>query len=942
MRLRPAVAATAAALAAVLGMPPPAAFAADPATVLYVAGKSASCSDSGQGGQAAPFCTIAAAAAVVLPGQTVRIAPGSYPEQVDVRRSGTPGHPIRFVGDWTAGWTNTTPRVSVMGSHWPSDQPLTHAFTLTGVHDVELRELYLESKEEAVTVTDSSAVTLDRLYVQGKWGAQTGGVSVSGASSDVTVSRNQVLHGNGVTIGAGVLRAVVTTNDIGNSRTGIAVTDAPGTVVTGNTVTGSEDSGIVLAGASTGAVVENNVLVRNAAAGHPGTAQLDVGAGSVTGTKADYNLVADEGDGGYRWAGTAYRLPAFRAATGQGAHDTAETGNTIGGPVPSLPREGSPAIDSGDPSAPGLPDTDQSGRPVIDDPKVPNAPGGGVRDRGAYERYGMDYVSLFTDVSQGPYPLTVKANASVRNDWTSDQPTTYTFDFGDGSAPVTSTEGTVPHTYTAKGEHQVTVTATDGFGQRLTTLGDAYGAYGATVSVRDPAPVKAALWPTNPAGDFRFDLLAGQSSSPWPITSYAFDFGDGSPVQTNTYSSASHLYAAPGTYTASLTVTDSAGRTDRTTAKVTPGFAPAGFVPVAPKRVYDTRDPANDPGASGNQPFRPGERREIKAGIPAGATAAVVNITATGATTATHLDTSTIGGAGGQTSSINIGPGETVANLVTVPITSSGDTRNLGLKNHDGTVHVVIDLYGYYLPQSVDGYAPTPATRIADTRQSGAKLGPGASLPLKVAGSAGVPSGAKAVALNLTATEPTAAGFLAVRPGGQSGRPATSSLNFAPGRTVANQVIVPLGPDGTVEVYNNDGSTHVIADVIGYYGADAKGRFTAVVPVRLQDTRNAPYQALNPGAETTVGIGGTGQVPANAVAGVVNLTAVAPRADGHVIAYPDLGPVPTTSNLNFRAGQTVANHAQVPLGTNGAIRLRNNSGGALDLITDLYGYFTTG
>ncbi|MFB7129564.1 PKD domain-containing protein [Kitasatospora sp. NPDC056273] len=934
MRLRPAVAATAAALAAVLGMPPPAALAAEPVAELYVA-KSASCSDTGPGSRAVPYCTIGAAAGVVQPGQTVRIAPGEYAEQVDVRRSGTPGHPIRFVGSWATGWPSTAPLVSVMA---PQEKQGVHAFTLAGVHDVEVRELFAFSQDDAVTVTDSSAVTLDRLYVQGSYSTWTGGLSVSGASSDVTVSRSQFNIGHGIAVGAGVRRAVVTTNDIGGSSTGITVTDAPGSVVTGNTVSFNRDSGIVLAGASAGAVVENNVLVRNATEKRPGAAQLDVGPGSVAGTKVDYNLVTDEDDGGYRWAGTAYRLPALQAATGQAAHDLAATGNTVTGGVPSIPYEWSALIDSGDPSAPGLPDTDLVGRAVIDDPKVPNAAGGTYRDRGAYENYGLIDVSVATDLDRGAYPLTVKATASAHNEWTSFQ--TYTFDFGDGSAPVTSTEKTVPHTYTTRGDYQITTTVTDGFGQRLTSLGDEYGAYGAKVRVRDPGPAKAVLDVTNPSGGFGFSFNASRSTSPWPIRSYVYDFGDGTPADTSGADYAGHMYAAPGTYTVSVTVTDTAGQTDRATTTVSPGFAPAGFVPVAPKRIYDTRDPANDPGPVHRGGFEPGESRLIAAGLPQGATAAVVNITATGATAATHLDTSTIGGSPNGTSSLNVAPGETVANLVTIPVTSTGG-HNFGLTNHAGTVDVVVDLMGYYLPQAQDGYAPLPPTRLADTRQSGTKPGPGTTLPLKVAGTAGVPSGATAVALNLTATEPTADGYLAARPGGQSGRPSTSSLNFRPGQTVANQVIVPLGADGTVDVYNNDGSTHVIADVVGYYGGGATGRYSPVIPVRLQDTRTAPLTALGPGGETAVRIGGNGPVPAKAVAAVVNLTVTGTLSDGHVIAYPDLTPAPGTSNLNFRAGQTVANHAQVPLGTNGGIRLRNNSAGA-DLVTDLYGYFTTG
>ena len=69
--------------------------------------------------------------------------------------------------------------------------------------------------------------------------------------------------------------------------------------------------------------------------------------------------------------------------------------------------------------------------------------------------------------------------------------------------------------------------------------------------------------------------------------------------------------------------------------------------------------------------------------------------------------------------------------------------------------------------------------------------------------------------LNLTATEPTQAGFLTAWPAGQP-RPLASTLNFLPGDNVANLVMVGLGPGGTLSLYQFGGNTHVVADVVGY------------------------------------------------------------------------------------------------------------------------------
>jgi hypothetical protein len=73
-----------------------------------------------------------------------------------------------------------------------------------------------------------------------------------------------------------------------------------------------------------------------------------------------------------------------------------------------------------------------------------------------------------------------------------------------------------------------------------------------------------------------------------------------------------------------------------------------------------------------------------------------------------------------------------------------------------------------------------------------------------------------AVVLNVTVTNPTSAGFLTVYPSGGS-RPLASDLDFTPGQTVPNLVVVKLGPDGKVVLYNLAGSTDVVIDVLGWY-----------------------------------------------------------------------------------------------------------------------------
>ncbi|MFF8271425.1 hypothetical protein ACF059_29155 [Streptomyces sp. NPDC016562] len=157
----------------------------------------------------------------------------------------------------------------------------------------------------------------------------------------------------------------------------------------------------------------------------------------------------------------------------------------------------------------------------------------------------------------------------------------------------------------------------------------------------------------------------------------------------------------------------------------------------------------------------------------------------------------------------------------------------------------------------------------------------GGQVSLQVAGRAGVPqSGVKAVVLNVTVTEPKSDGHLTAWPSAAT-RPESSNLNWTTGRTVANQVVVPVGEDGRVNLRNAGwGTTHLIADVFGYYSQDAGGStYAAAGPSRLLDSRSAlgrPGTTPVPArGEVSLKVAGRGGVPQSGVRAVVlNVTAL--------------------------------------------------------------------
>jgi hypothetical protein len=157
-------------------------------------------------------------------------------------------------------------------------------------------------------------------------------------------------------------------------------------------------------------------------------------------------------------------------------------------------------------------------------------------------------------------------------------------------------------------------------------------------------------------------------------------------------------------------------------------------------------------------------------------------------------------------------------------------------------------------------------------------------------------------------------------------------------------VIVKVGADGKVNVYNKLGQTHVIFDVVGWYGATG-GDFNPLTPARILDTRNGTggiSGKVGPGGVITVPGAGVGGVPASGAAAlIVNVTVNEPTAGSFLTVYPSDSELPLASNLNFNAGQTVPNLVVVKLGADGMTKAFNRCGDT-HVIFDVVGWFGTG
>ena len=256
-------------------------------------------------------------------------------------------------------------------------------------------------------------------------------------------------------------------------------------------------------------------------------------------------------------------------------------------------------------------------------------------------------------------------------------------------------------------------------------------------------------------------------------------------------------------------------------------------------------------------------------------------------------------------------------------------------------------------PTQPGTFVPVTPTRILDTRTGfgGTAPGPNGDLHLAVAGVGPIPaSGLSSIVLNVTVAAPTAHGVLTAFADGAA-RPATSNLNFVTGEAAANLVVAQLGADGRVDLHNGStGTTQLIVDVSGYYltgTAATPGAFTPTAPRRMLDTRiDLGNTAPGPGQIRTLHVAGVGAIPPTGVSAVaMNVTVTQPGASGYVYVP---GPAPAaladrpSSNLDFAAGQTVANFVMAPVDSLGNVYFVNRSNGTTQLVADVFGWYLSG
>ncbi|MDT0165680.1 hypothetical protein Q9R32_08935 [Actinotalea sp. AC32] len=217
-------------------------------------------------------------------------------------------------------------------------------------------------------------------------------------------------------------------------------------------------------------------------------------------------------------------------------------------------------------------------------------------------------------------------------------------------------------------------------------------------------------------------------------------------------------------------------------------------------------------------------------------------------------------------------------------------------------------------------------------------------------GGVGVPDGATGAIVNVTAVRPNGVGYVVVYPDttgtGATPVPRTSTVNFEPGRDVANSAFVALPENGTICYVTKGASrTGVIIDVSGWT-VEGSGVVTRE-GVRVLDTRLAQGSlagGLPARAVRTVDVATAASLPDTAVAAIVNVTVTGTAAPGNLRVFPAGMAVPNTSTVNYAPGVDKANGTVVPLGEDGTISLYSDTSPSsrVHVVLDVVGYVEEG
>jgi hypothetical protein len=459
-------------------------------------------------------------------------------------------------------------------------------------------------------------------------------------------------------------------------------------------------------------------------------------------------------------------------------------------------------------------------------------------------------------------------------------------------------------------------------GPRLTAALWRPSSWTVTVTADCPAAVARRYTGTGTRIDVRWNLLDGAGRRVRP-----------GGYRLTVQAAAAGRYAVP--FVGAVTVLSPATAPPPPTG-ARPAAGPAGYVPIPPVRVLDTR---GRPG--GGVPLTSGGRVDVPVlgvgGVPASGVAAVA--LAVGGICPTARNWVQAWPAGTARPVGSVLPLATATAAGASSVIAVGAAGMISLAAVYPMTDVVAEVVGYFPlagAGAVPTYHPVPPRRLLDTVAH--PLGPGETRLVDVRALSGgaVPAGAAAVSVNLHAGPGRAGGVLRLWPADQP-RPAGATLRYRAGWTQSARALPALSPAGTL-LLRNDGpaAERVFLDLGGWFGADQAGgpagtEITMVPRTRVADRRFGPSAI--------------GTLPVTGVAGAP------PAATGVLLQVTGLAGVPTYLTFSGTGRRTPAQDVDLlgdawgsnlvlsPIGPAGRVSVFNGYG-TTRVVVDVLGYLT--
>jgi hypothetical protein len=333
----------------------------------------------------------------------------------------------------------------------------------------------------------------------------------------------------------------------------------------------------------------------------------------------------------------------------------------------------------------------------------------------------------------------------------------------------------------------------------------------------------------------------------------------------------------------------------------------AGFVPVLPVRVLDTRQ---QPAASDVI------RVPITNAAPKGSSAVALAVTAVSAGRDGFVTAHPCSAAAPPTSAVNFSTsGQPETATAIVPLDRDDDL----CVTTSSPADVTVDVLGAFVP---DAGSPM---QLLESFSPRIDLDLGAGDIARVS----LPHGATGAVVDLDALGADREGYITAWPC-EAERPYISNLGFAPTSTTAGATIVPLFPSGNLCLFASAAAT-VSVGVRAVFGAPGSDWFHSVAPIRILDTRDGQGGwggRLAPAQRIAVETSGP---PAGAVlAGTVTAT--------NTVAAGTIGSSGRTL-VGFAHDSTTAGLLLAPLDADGALPLSQGADSRADVIADVTGWF---